>query len=141
MSWRVVNNNLYFNNPTELVNPANRSFYFGTPGTLGVPVNYTLDPTDSAGRGATLLATNVVSFHVRVLRGTAPDFNRPNRQYDPDFVDISFDSSNTAMTVPGTDSNGNPVQIPVFITGMAVSLRVWDQKTQQARQITVVQDM
>jgi prepilin-type N-terminal cleavage/methylation domain-containing protein len=141
-SWRVVNNNLWFNNPSELVNPANRSFYFGAPGTLGVPVNYAFDPTDSAGRGATLLATNVVSFHVRVLRGTAPGFNRPSRQYpDGDFADISYDSSNTVMTVPGIDSNGNPVQLPVFITGMAVALRVWDQKTQQARQITVMQDM
>ena len=45
------------------------------------------------------------------------------------------------MRLQGTDSNGNPVQIPVFVTGMAVTLRLWDQKTQQARQITVTQDM
>jgi hypothetical protein len=160
MSWVIVgadpvNNNpgtLYFNNPGDLpfaVPPTGgavrgyRSFYFTNPdGTLAPPVNYTLDPTAPSGRGATLLATNVVSFHVRVLRGTAPGFGRPNRQYpEPDYADVSYDSSGPAMTVPGTDNKGNPVQVPVFVTAMAVSLRVWDQKTQQARQITVVQDM
>jgi prepilin-type N-terminal cleavage/methylation domain-containing protein len=134
LSWRGVGGNLYFNNPTDLVTPVNRSFYFGAPGNpLVVPVNYTFNSTDSAGRGAALLATNVVSFHVRVLRGTSPGFHQPVRQYpDGDFVDTTFDSSSDTMNSGGAT---------VYITGVAVSLRLWDQKTQQARQITVVQDM
>ncbi len=147
LSWRQLGAvdataTLYFNNPSELVTPSNRSFFFGAPGSIGVPVNYTFNPLDSAGRGATLVATNVVSFHVRMLRASAASTLQPTKQYpDGDFVDVSYDSSNTVMTVPGQDSQGNAVQVPVFVNAIAVTLRLWDQKTQQARQITVVQDM
>ncbi len=64
-------------------------------------------------RNATLVVPNVLSFHVRsVLGGTAP-------------VDLVFDSAYS----------------PTSLLGLSITLRVWDNKTRQARQLTIVQDL
>ncbi len=71
-------------------------------------------------RGATLLLTDVLSFDVEVMRMT---MNGPS----PWFVDIgTFDTS-----VPA----GNQV------LAVRITIRVWDPKTQQARQTTIIQDL
>jgi type II secretory pathway pseudopilin PulG len=143
MSWQDTGTNLIFNNPHDLAVltnnvPANRSFFFGnTPGNLTVPANFTLDTTtaqgqanvlDPGGRGAALVIGNVVSFQVRVMQSSIPTSGNPTRTYNTEFADVSLDSAS---------ATGNPW----LISAVAVTLRVWDQKTQQARQITVMQDM
>jgi type II secretory pathway pseudopilin PulG len=105
-----------FNNPSDLVDPAKRA----------------LNPTAPDGRGATLLLSNVVSFHVRALLWDRNAAGGAGALNPPDFVDVAFESTNVA---PEDVNRGS------FIRAVAVTLRVFDQKTQQTRQITIVQDM
>jgi prepilin-type N-terminal cleavage/methylation domain-containing protein len=78
------------------------------------------DPTDRVLAGATLVCPNVISFHVQLmyLNGTS-------------FMDVA---------------GGNPAiydtaSIPSGLKGIQVTVRVWDNKTRQTRQSTVVQDL
>jgi hypothetical protein len=147
LSWQVQPTpppTLYFNNPHDLAVmnggvPTNRSFYFTTAGNLAVPAGFTLDTTGatgqanvltSGGRGAAMVIGNVVSFQVRVLQSSVPTSAAPTRNYGVDFTDVNFDSANSG-------AGGNTA----LISAVAVTLRVWDQKSQQTRQITIVQDM
>jgi prepilin-type N-terminal cleavage/methylation domain-containing protein len=152
-SWRDTGNGiLTFNNPSDLTLPANRSFYFptaanpaGQPGNLTVPLAFTAAPGTPWGRGATLVMTNVVSFNVRALRSvpSPPESNQAKRIYtDPSFMQLNFDTGDPATipTVPLTNGQ-QVVQFPAFLSAVTVTLRVWDQKTQQTRQISVMQDM
>ncbi|MCI0456980.1 MAG: prepilin-type N-terminal cleavage/methylation domain-containing protein [Gemmataceae bacterium] len=111
------NTNIVFNNPSDLTDPANRAF----------------NPTAPDGRGATLLLSNVVSFHVRVLRFFPTGVTGT---LDTDFQDTAFESKNDDTNPAATGRDR-----PFFIRAVAVTLRVFDQKTQQTRQITIVQDM
>jgi prepilin-type N-terminal cleavage/methylation domain-containing protein len=148
LSWQDSGTgNMYFNSPHDLavmtkdatgnLVPTSRSFFFTTSGNLAVPAGFTLDTTTAAGqanvltpggRGAALVIGNVVSFQVRVLQSSIPTTANPARTYGSDFADVSFDSASPA---------GNTS----LISAVAVTIRVWDQKSQQARQITVMQDM
>ncbi|HYT93337.1 MAG TPA: prepilin-type N-terminal cleavage/methylation domain-containing protein [Gemmataceae bacterium] len=122
---------LQFNNPSDLTVPGNRAFQPATPGFT------TANP---ASQGASLLMTNVISFHVRVLRsGTPLSPQQGGRLIDSDFGDVAFDSA--GATTAGTINTSLGAMSTSFVSGIAVTLRVWDQKTQQTRQITVVQDM
>jgi hypothetical protein len=90
------------------------------------------DPSIAQLWSATLLVTDVVSFDVRLL----PDV--PG--YNTDFGDI--------VPVPGwpfrvydTALPFSPLSPPYPIKAVQITLRVWDLKTQQTRQITMIQDM
>ncbi len=81
-------------------------------------------------QGDDLLLTNVVSFTVRVL---------PAGQYD--FTDI--------QGLPGASATAPFVYDTALVTATAgyrisaleITIRVWDVKTQQTRQMTIIQDM
>ena len=69
---------------------------------------------------ATLIATDVVSFDVQILSpqsGTA------------DFTDIPGGVFDTA------------IQQPYTINAVKITLRVYDLKTRQTRQVSIIQDM
>lgn len=106
-------------------------------------------------RGSDILLTNVVSFCVRVM---------PNFQTTPpitDFMDVLAWAPVAAATTPTLGSgvfNGNfdtnnivfppptspPAGVPVVnytLRAVQISIRVWDDKTKQTRQITLVQDL
>jgi prepilin-type N-terminal cleavage/methylation domain-containing protein len=90
------------------------------------------DPVNPQLWSATLLLTDVVSFDVRILAGLPG--------YNTDFGDI--------IPVPGwptkvfdTALPFSPMSPPYPIKAIQITLRVWDMKTQQARQITMIQDM
>jgi hypothetical protein len=81
-----------------------------------------------------VIASDVISFEIKVLRRGTPDFTDLNGLF--------------------IDSQGNPQQpyagiydtatTPVGwlgLNGIKVVLRVWDFKTNQARQVTVIQDL
>ena len=72
----------------------------------------------------TLVLPNVISFHVQakaLISAAAPNF-----------VDVSLYDT-TKFGVAGYTNNG--------LKGVQITLRVWDPKTRQTRQITVVQDL
>lgn len=112
MSWRVQGQ------------PPNQTIYFNNPSDLTARANRTLLP--NSGRlltpenwPLTPLLTDVLSFDVDYIRGPNEDLNNPdNRNLDID-----------------TASRDDP------IFAIRARIRVWDQKTRQTRQITLVQDM
>jgi prepilin-type N-terminal cleavage/methylation domain-containing protein len=139
------NTTVYFNNPTDLASPstlANRCFD---------PTNPAVQPKTGLGQPAVLLMTNVISFNVQVLRSDfALDYtdivpgpfqvNSTGKQpqipayvfpYPTGTVPYSFDTSVPAVA-PATNYT---------ISALKISIRVWDEKTLQARQITIIQDM
>jgi prepilin-type N-terminal cleavage/methylation domain-containing protein len=138
-------------------------------GTATNPVTNTAYPcypplTDANGRTAgDMLLNDVLSFEVKViitpggastdlhsLTSFNPLFGLPNQP-------AVFDTwSNYRDTNPGTGApsgydyllwNGNAVapnkNIPtqIGILALEITIRIWDYKTEQARQITIVQDM
>ena len=72
----------------------------------------------------TLVLPNVISFHVQakaLISAAAPNF-----------VDVPLYDT-TKFGVAGYPNDG--------LKGVQITLRVWDPKTRQTRQITVVQDL
>lgn len=110
---------LYFNNPSDLTDPAKRSF----------------NPAAPDNHGVTYLLSNVISFQVKVLRWVPPSLGA-GAVYDTEPQSISFDSATNATA---GNIGGDPRQS--FIRAIVVTLRVWDMKTQQSRQVTLIQDM
>jgi prepilin-type N-terminal cleavage/methylation domain-containing protein len=118
---------IYFNNPTDLAN-----------GKRGFPLDLTQPSTwpQPPWPGATLLLTDVISFDVRILKRQA------NGALGSDFEDLF--TTNPLPTPPWIfDTYIRPGQPPPSYTMSAIQigLRVWDLKTEQARQITIMQDM
>jgi prepilin-type N-terminal cleavage/methylation domain-containing protein len=104
-----------------------RSFLAAQAGLRG-----SFDPTNCQLWSATLVVTDVVSFDVRILPD-APGYNT-------DIGDV--------IPVPGwpvhvydTAIPFSPTSPPYGIKAVQISLRVWDLRTQQTRQITMIQDM
>jgi hypothetical protein len=140
MSCQPGPTNLVFNNPSDLSTTPNRRVFNAafnsafvpslvpSPGTGSEPPYTTTSPFAGASRpflySATLLMTDVISFHVQIL---------------------SPQGGNKYIDVPGPgqlfDTSIGPQPTPYAISAIKISIRVWDAKTQQARQITVVQDM
>src|SRR5262249_48854638 len=80
----------------------------------------------SQGASSALVLSNVISFNVRVLKAY------PDGTAEPDFLDLD------ATTPAAFDTSNNP---GYRITALQITIRVWDLKTSQARQITIIQDM
>jgi type II secretory pathway pseudopilin PulG len=116
-----VNNptQIYFNSPTDLAGnlivnppvPPRRVLDYSLP---PLPV---VDPSTNLPRGSTFVMGDVISFEIQVLTPGSPSFQ---------YVQGNFD---TSSSLTGT------------ITAIQITLRVWDKKTLQTRQITIVQDM
>jgi hypothetical protein len=140
----AANGELRFSNPQELPHPAARAVSTSGVGNgITFPVfrgtAYAPDGTaalDASAKGgyslgssgftpgAALVLSNVVSFNVRVLRAG-----------DPDFTDVDNGAFDTAWDPADSGPPG------YRIIALQITLRVWDSKTRQARQITIVQDM
>lgn len=84
--------------------------------------------TNAPLRGATLLLPNVLSFHVQVLKAPAATSasNSPNTTYG-DLGTTTYDSNSTTNTFG--------------LAAVQITLRVWDPRSAQARQATIVQDL
>ncbi len=83
--------------------------------------------------GSTLLLSNVVSFQVQSIIPHNPGTVAP-----PSFVNGSFDSAEPA-SIFGAAAAVSPVT--GIISGLRITIRVWDAKTLQTRQVTFIQDM
>jgi len=146
--------NLYFNNPSDL--------------TTTTPINRrTFDPVNILRQGqpaftaqnanllpATLLMTDVISFHVQMIfawdkaisqgPGVQEVLTQENQVFGT-FRDFNSFDTGTPLPVQAPPPPPDPLRPadtnPPRVVGIKISIRVWDAKTQQARQITVVQDM
>jgi hypothetical protein len=133
---------LYFNVPGDLTNPTRRTAY-----SLLNPVNAKPPgnaPATALVRGpfsrlspgvwsAGLLLSDVVSFHVRALT-----CNTSTGVQDPYFIDLSsFDTCDPRAINPDS------AQVPpgFVLKALQISVRIWELKTQQTRQITIIQDL
>jgi prepilin-type N-terminal cleavage/methylation domain-containing protein len=129
MSCYPSGQSLYFNTPGDLTNPTKRAFW-----TRG-----TFNPSNPGQWGAAFLLSDVISFDVRVLRSDLT--NGP----DPYFVDVrncntlssGFDTANPTIVNNGTPYLPNNY----VIKAVQITIRLWDLKTQQTRQVTIVQDL
>jgi hypothetical protein len=155
-------NSLYFNNPTDLTVPERR---FGmsripdpkNPGGMILVSNYTKLVT-----GEDLLLTDVISFSVRVLsrdllnQQSSPAFlafldllplNTAFGTMEGSALRTPIGAFDTWSNVEDEFNNGltsyyaKPAPLQIGINALQITLRVYDLKTQQTRQLTIVQDM
>jgi len=104
--------------------------------------------------GQDVILTDVLSFVVIPIFSGVPTENWPNNnKFFPQNASVFDTWSNAADDVydytlwdQPTDGKGNPNPVMVpnnqsVITGLQISIRVWDAKTTQARQITIIQDL
>ncbi len=102
--------------------------------------------------GDDIILTDVISFNVRVL-AFFPNANNGQGQYANDFLDLT-DPSLVALPQPGfyntatpplvlsDPNNPNSPLVPSFtISALEITIRVWDVKTSQTRQVTLIQEM
>jgi hypothetical protein len=122
MSCEVSGAQIYFNSPSDLSLPPVDTLPAGT-----YPQRRAFDPTQPPvydpnispplPRAATFVVGDVISFEIQVLTPGSSSFQ---------YVTKNFDTA----TTPGG-----------VISAIQITLRVWDKKTLQTRQITIVQDM
>lgn len=162
-------NTLYFNSPTDLTVPERR--FGMSRVTLPDPKNPNLLVSNFAplGTGEDLLLTDVISLTVRILSPDV--LNQPPSPARPyDHVDDPADGPNAFVDLPlvggfggivnggltapvGAFDSWSSVQdevynyygsqapLPIRISALQITLRIYDVKTQQTRQRTIVQDM
>jgi prepilin-type N-terminal cleavage/methylation domain-containing protein len=131
---------LYFNSPADVTIPERRAAAVFPPlskrtGTF-VAASFAAFK-DGAGNltGQDLLLTDVLSFDIKVLRSnsTADFTDLPSPLYFDTWSrrqDDVYDYS--AATIPASSYT---------IWALQITIRVWDQKSKLARQITMIQDM
>jgi hypothetical protein len=83
----------------------------------------------------TLVCPNVVSFHVQVMPLGSPAFG----DVQPQIVG----GVNQSFGIYDTTQFNNPsyANNRFGIKGIQITLRLWDNKTRQTRQMTVIQDL
>jgi prepilin-type N-terminal cleavage/methylation domain-containing protein len=104
---------------------AGASLFFNHPEGLTAPPNRVFDPSApvAAGQGATALIPDVLSFDIRVLLPGGTDFVDLPGPYP-----ASFDTGST----PAPAST---------IRALQITLRAWNLRSQQARQITIIAEL
>jgi len=158
---------LYFTNPSDLagsetIRPIRASLQRYPDSVLNPPPGGILSE-----RGESLLLTDVISFNVRVLKlrpGTGqvePDFTdldwwtivdnpqtRPHVRANPRIFDTNpyhqmamLDQPSPAQFSTTATNNAVPIIKGYVIKAIQITIRVWDEKTKQARQVTIIQDM
>jgi prepilin-type N-terminal cleavage/methylation domain-containing protein len=115
---------VYFNSPGDLVRP------FADPPTNQKPRRaFTgrgrFDPSNAPRWAAVPLLADVISFDVEVAAPPDPA--------GEEFRDLTFD------TADWQDHDTDSSHVPV--AALRITLRVWEAKTKQARQVTLVQDL
>jgi hypothetical protein len=119
-------------------------------------------PTEAARNpfGDDLLLSDVISFDVKVLQegynptegGEGSVFmdlppSSELRNNSPNFANVSvFDTWSRNGTTYGPTAWDTPVSdvsvpLRLRILALQITIRVWDEKTEQARQVTIIQDM
>jgi prepilin-type N-terminal cleavage/methylation domain-containing protein len=112
---------LYFNSPADVTNSNFRAITARSDNIDG--------PYPSLAGNSSLVLSNVVSFHVRLMPVGGGDFTGDYATAEPvaDFT-VASKTVESATTTTG-------------ISAIQIIIRVWDPASQQSRQITIVQDM
>jgi hypothetical protein len=156
------------NTPTDVTVPTRRfgmdsnvnNPWYAAGWPTGIPPNapWTLADemggTTSVRAGDDLLMSDVLSFDVKVVQQGFPvppgfvDLPAPNMNLNSAFSTNNFAVFDTwcrdagrgygTWAVPGTTTS---LPLRMRVLAIQVTLRVWDFKTQQARQLSIVQDM
>jgi prepilin-type N-terminal cleavage/methylation domain-containing protein len=93
-----------------------------------------VNPENAALLGDDLVTTDVISFEIKVLRPNAPDFQ--------DLNDVFIDGGGNPQTpYGGVYDTATAPQGWLSLRAIKVTIRVWDFKTQQSRQISIIQDL
>src|SRR5262249_23718539 len=119
----------FFFNPSDLAKP--------TDGATPSNPTRALNPLNPNDRNAAkvLLLTDVISFDVQVLK-YRPDVDVG--KLGDDFEDLKPQTA----PFPWVFDTGLPDANDTYcIAALQISIRVWDKKTDQTRQITIIQDM
>jgi hypothetical protein len=134
---------LYFPSLKDLEKPHRRSMMDAS-GTESVPT-----PMGGAQAGEDRVLSDVISFEVKVLLEGDYQFKTveevqakyPSQAFANPSGKFAYDTA----TWPVNDSNqpGSPNRdnLRVSVKAIEVVLRIWDHKTEQTRQITVIQDL
>lgn len=139
-------NKLYFPSPSDLVDPAKRTF---NPALVDpTKATFSVTARDQYVARASLVMSDVITFNVQAVV-YVPKYNLDI----PVFKDLS--SGVTGAGAGGVFDTGAPTpyreNVPLVgggsdpsdavIKGLSVTIRCWDRTIQQARQVTLVQDM
>jgi len=135
---------LYFPTLKDLATPSLRSMMDAT-GTSSMPDPYGAPrpPIPTPLRDVEIIIPDVISFEIKVVR--------PN---DFQFKDIRtiqgemglaqtgvYDTATWPVNDPTIPGNANKNDIRLTLRGIQITLRVWDSRTEQARQVTMIQDL
>jgi type II secretory pathway pseudopilin PulG len=145
--------------------------YANTPADIGIPVRRmswpppTLGQEDPTRDGSDVLLTDVLSCNIRVLVVGANDFadltdlnaiypqNAALYGTSPQIFDTFTQATQLSLGLPDygspTSAQYWPTQIPRYASGttpirikaIQISLRIWDVKTEQTRQATLIVDL
>jgi hypothetical protein len=124
-----------------------------------------VDSGDANLKGDDVLISDVLSFEVRVLTNRTADFVSLHQLTTQNsFIVHPTDSTQTkrwrifdtwsthrdgtydysrSMETPATIDPNTDLRVPIVdrILAVEITIRVWDFKTEQTRQITIIQDM
>ncbi len=139
-----ANPTLYFNNPTDLTQPDHR--FMGGANVYAPMTDPNAQPT-----GSDLLLPDVVSFCVEVQLVGSTQFqplhelqaNWTNTNYAPPGLAREFDTWSSQGNYAGWATPNTPLSAPLMapIKAVRITVRVWDFRTEQTRQTTIVQEL
>jgi type II secretory pathway pseudopilin PulG len=155
------------NDPSSITIPPNRILMdgvnaWGTPGTFWRIQDFVA--ANDPRIGDDIMLTDVISFDIKVLEegydptqtpvlGTGQNYSRVSQFIDLPPASASQNTNFGNASVFDTWSNQAPythtagqvtptnVPLPIRILAIQITLRVWDERTQQARQMTIIQNM
>lgn len=158
--------NLYFNNPIDITDPQRRfgggvGAYTPIPQGLGALSGSDIQLTDVVSFDVRVLVQGMTGGNdpFVTLFSVAPAFNNTNPNFFPanaagpavfdtwtsinDGLGLSYAQWNvggTATSIPLWNANAQPPAGPIILA-IQISIRIWDLKTNQTRQVTIVQAM
>jgi len=145
---------LYFNTPSDVVDPAKRCVQFNTDpkdsdpwASAGLPTGVQYSGQGYQGVENTMVLSDVVSFTVQVVPLPQVPSSSVPFAYP---VGVTPPAGDNFMDIPGAalpyvfDSSQPPPQGWPSAGGLLaiqINMRIWDFRTMQTRQVTIIQDM
>src|SRR5262249_25332596 len=133
-SYQASGANFYFNTPLDVTDPTKRSISFAQDPIVAPPADAAVN---------TLLLSDVVSFDIQMVQAPTLPAQPPPLPAQPPQGPPSFGYP-VGTVLDFTDPPGGSYDTaspPGGILAVQITLRVWDLRTMQTRQITILQDM